>query len=320
MRRQRSGRPRDGNAYRFRRHRTSRLRRGAIPGFSRTSETTRWTTMGDPCHPRRTSFGRRAFTSRSGAIIDFTELGFGSAPVANLYRAVDEDDGAADHGGGLGRRGALFRHRAALRPRPGGNAPQPFLARQAAGGLCRLDQGRPPAAACPPDERTGIGKFFETPSRQEVFDYSYDGVMRSVEFSLERLGLDSIDILFAHDVDVFTHGSQEAADRRIAGVHAVGYGALEQAARRGRGEGDRRRHQRMAGRPRSWPEPAISTCSCSPAATRCSNRRRWTASCPIASRRSIGIVLGGPYNSGILATGAEARRLLQLRACSGGGP
>jgi D-threo-aldose 1-dehydrogenase len=37
------------------------------------------------------------------------------------------------------------------------------------------------------------------PARNEVYDYSYDGVMRSVEFSLERLGVDRIDILFAHD-------------------------------------------------------------------------------------------------------------------------
>ena len=43
---------------------------------------------------------------------------------------------------------------------------------------------------CPPDQRTGIGKFFDTPSRRQVYDYSYDGIMRSLEFSLERLGLD----------------------------------------------------------------------------------------------------------------------------------
>ena len=66
---------------------------------------------------------------------------------------------------------------------------------------------------CPPAERTGIGKFFDTPSRKERFDYSYDGVMRSLEFSLERLGVDSIDMVFVHDVDVFTHKSEAAARR-----------------------------------------------------------------------------------------------------------
>ena len=66
---------------------------------------------------------------------------------------------------------------------------------------------------CPPDQRTGIGKFFDTPSRREVFDYSHDGVMRSFDDSLERLGVDRIDILFVHDLDVFTHGSQAAVGR-----------------------------------------------------------------------------------------------------------
>jgi len=40
------------------------------------------------------NFGRRAFTSRSGAVIPFTELGFGTAPLGNLYRPLDEDQSA----------------------------------------------------------------------------------------------------------------------------------------------------------------------------------------------------------------------------------
>ena len=55
---------------------------------------------------------------------------------------------------------------------------------------------------CKPEERSRPNAFFETPSRRERFAYSYDGVMRSLEFSLERLGLDSIDIVLAHDVDL----------------------------------------------------------------------------------------------------------------------
>lgn len=42
---------------------------------------------------------------------------------------------------------------------------------------------------CRPDERTGIGKFFDTPSRREIFDYSYDGVMRSLEASIVSIGV-----------------------------------------------------------------------------------------------------------------------------------
>ena len=59
-----------------------------------------------------------------------------------------------------------------------------------------------------------------------MFDYSYDGVMRSFEASFERTGLDRFDILFCHDVDVFTHGSREASDARIEEFMRGGYYAM----------------------------------------------------------------------------------------------
>jgi D-threo-aldose 1-dehydrogenase len=65
------------------------------------------------------------------------------------------------------------------------------------------------------------------PARKEVYDYTYDGVMRSFEFSLERLGVDRVDILFAHDLDIFNHGSQEALDAKLAELmNDGGYKAL----------------------------------------------------------------------------------------------
>ncbi|MDR3471980.1 MAG: aldo/keto reductase [Devosia sp.] len=44
----------------------------------------------------------------------------------------------------------------------------------------------------------------------QVYDYSYDGIMRSYEDSLQRLGLASVDILFVHDIGVMTHGDKNA--------------------------------------------------------------------------------------------------------------
>ena len=61
---------------------------------------------------------------------------------------------------------------------------------------------------------------------EPVFDYSYDGVMRSVEDSLQRLGTHRIDVLLIHDVDRWTHGSEEAADRRRKEVLEGGYKAM----------------------------------------------------------------------------------------------
>ncbi len=41
------------------------------------------------------------------------------------------------------------------------------------------------------------------------YDYSYDGTLRSIEDSLQRLGLNRIDIAVIHDIDVLTHGSEK---------------------------------------------------------------------------------------------------------------
>ena len=61
---------------------------------------------------------------------------------------------------------------------------------------------------------------------QHRFDYSYDGVMRSFEDSLQRLGLPRIDLLLIHDLDISHHGTDarvtayltEAAQRRLSGA------------------------------------------------------------------------------------------------------
>ncbi|ANK74308.1 MULTISPECIES: aldo/keto reductase [Ensifer] len=44
-----------------------------------------------------------------------------------------------------------------------------------------------------------------------TYDYSYDGIMRSIEFSYARLGLNRIDILYVHDIGVYTHGAARNA-------------------------------------------------------------------------------------------------------------
>jgi D-threo-aldose 1-dehydrogenase len=41
------------------------------------------------------------------------------------------------------------------------------------------------------------------------YDYTYDTARKSLETSLERLGLDRVDILFCHDIDVWTHGDAQ---------------------------------------------------------------------------------------------------------------
>jgi D-threo-aldose 1-dehydrogenase len=247
---------------------------------------------------------KRNFKAPSGQTISFTELGFGTAPIANLYRAVDPEDAqktleAAWTAGiryydtaplyGLGLSETRL-NRFLL-----GKKRKDYVLSTKVGRL--LD-------VCPPGERTGIGKFFDTPSRRERFDYTYDGFMRSIEFSLERLGVDAIDIVFVHDCDVFTHKSEQARDAHVKTLMASGYKALvklrEEKVIKAFGAGVNEWQVcetllkagdfdlfLLAGRYTLLEQEALQSFL------------------PLCKERGVGIVLGGPYNSGILATGPK---------------
>ena len=247
---------------------------------------------------------KRSFKAPSGETISFTELGFGSAPIGNLYRSVDPEEAqktleAAWKAGiryfdtaplyGLGLSETRLNRFLYGRKR------KDYVLSTKVGRL--LD-------VCPPSERTAIGKFFDTPSRRERYDYSYDGFMRSIEFSLERLGVDSIDIIFIHDVDVFTHKSESARDAHVRTILKSGYKALEKLRSEkvikafGAGVNEWQVCETLAkagdfdifllaGRYTLLEQEALNSFL------------------PLCEERGIGIVLGGPYNSGILATGPK---------------
>jgi D-threo-aldose 1-dehydrogenase len=63
-----------------------------------------------------------------------------------------------------------------------------------------------------------------------VYDYSYDGIMRSVEDSFQRLGLARIDILYVHDIGVYQHGPELNA-QHLKVLRDSGYKALEELRR-----------------------------------------------------------------------------------------
>lgn len=65
-----------------------------------------------------------------------------------------------------------------------------------------------------------------------IYDYTYDGIMRSVEDSYQRLGLARIDILYVHDIGVYQHG-EELNTRYFAQLKDSGYKALEELRRTG---------------------------------------------------------------------------------------
>lgn len=235
----------------------------------------------------------------------FTELGFGTAPVGNLYRAIGNDTAeailsAAWTAGvryfdtaplyGLGLSETRLNHFLRGKPR------EDYVISTKVGRLLR---------PCRPGETpTGEGKFFEVPARREVYDYSFDGVMRSFEASLERLGLDRVDILYAHDLDLYTHGGQAAVDARIEEFMAGGYHALvrlrDEGVIRAIGAGlnEWQPAQALAERGDfdlfllAGPYTLLDQSSLD-------------SFLPLAEARGIGIVIGAPYCSGVLATGAR---------------
>lgn len=64
-----------------------------------------------------------------------------------------------------------------------------------------------------------------------VYDYGYDGIMRAYEDNLQRLGLDRIDILLAHDIGEFQHGEENA--RHFRDLAEGGYRAMDELRKAG---------------------------------------------------------------------------------------
>ena len=148
------------------------------------------------------------------------------------------------------------------------------------------------------------GSSSDAPEKQVVFDYTYDGVMRSHDASLERLGVAAIDILLIHDVDVWTHGSQAAADEKVRELFdRGGYRALEELKAAGRiaafgaGVNEWQACEALLGH-------ADFDCFLLAGRYTLIEQEALTSFLPTCVARDVGIILGGPYNSGILATGA----------------
>ena len=147
------------------------------------------------------------------------------------------------------------------------------------------------------------GQFRGSLPFAQVYDYSYDGVMRSVEDSLQRLGTWRIDVLLVHDLDVWTHGSEDARRARVEEFMAGGYRAmallLEQGAVQaiGAGVNETAACQDLA-------ERGDFDCFLLAGRYTLLEQAPLDEFLPMCERRSIALIIGGAYNTGILATGA----------------
>lgn len=238
---------------------------------------------------------QRVQTQRGGS----ARLAFGSAPLGDLYallpeeQAIDTLSHALRRGIGLIDTSPLYGH---------------GLAEHRIGAALRLvPEARPLLSTkigrvIEPHGSRGDGSgYFGGLPHAARFDYSYDGAMRSIEQSLLRLGVGRLDQVLIHDIDRWTHG--DAQPMRVAEAERGALRALYDLRQQGVistiGIGVNEteiasdfvsRHAidavLLAGRYSLLEQPAL------------------TEFLPKASVRGISVMLGGVFNSGILATGA----------------
>ena len=231
--------------------------------------------------------------ARSPALARLPRLGFGGAAIGNLYAAMSDVaagdvietaiaadlryfDTAPHYGFGLSesRLGATLAGRDVLISTKVGRRLEPIetQARQRHGFV-------------------GAAPF------EPVFDYSYDGVMRAFEDSLRRLKRERIDILLAHDLGRATHGPAHddhmrafldggylamRALRDAGRVGAIGLGVNEQAVCEEALDHADFDVFLLAGRYTLLDQAALD------------------GFLPRCERRGVGVIIGGPFNSGAL--------------------
>ena len=229
--------------------------------------------------------------------------GFGGAPLGNLFSAIGDGEAIAliRHAFHSGTRyfdtaphygQGLSEHRigAALRDLP----------RDAYRLSTKVGRLLTPA----PDAPRAQNGYVDGLSFVAHYDYTGEGVTRSLQDSLQRMGLPRVDFVFVHDIDVGTHG--DAHPQRFRDMLDSGLPALAAMKASGEIAGfglgvndvaiclDTLRHADLdvillAGRYTLADQSALAELL------------------PECVRRDVAIVLGGPFNSGILASGSRPR-------------
>jgi D-threo-aldose 1-dehydrogenase len=233
--------------------------------------------------------------------ITVSELGFGAAPLGDLYDLLDEETAisaaatAIDNGINLLDTSPLYGHGlaearigAALRRSPRRNV---VLS-------TKVGRWMSPAVGLWDREGYAGGLPFSA-----TIDYSYDGAFRSLEQSLLRLGVSKIDILLIHDIDRRNHGDafEQRFDEAVSGAWRALSAMKEQGMVSAIGIG------------------VNEADVCVRFAERCDLDCVLLAGCyslldqsaaeeflPMAQARGIDVLAAGVFSSGILATGAVA--------------
>jgi D-threo-aldose 1-dehydrogenase len=250
------------------------------------------------------SLPTRDLTTKAGRTLTFTVLGFGTAPIGNMRRVMSNAEAEAtvasawDRGGRYFDTAPLYGHGLAERRTGAVLRDKPRDAF-----LLSTKVGRLLEPCAPGEEASGI--YEGVPPLRVRFDYSYDGVMRSYAESLGRLGLARVDIVYVHDIDAMTHGSREAAEARTRElIDQGGWRALDEL----RAAGD---VAAIGAGVNEW-EPCMRLLELAdPDIFLLAGRYTLLEQdalislLPACAAKGVGVVIGGPFNSGLLATGAR---------------
>jgi len=218
-----------------------------------------------------------------------TEVGLGCAQLGNLYRAVADDDATAtvDKAWELGVRyfDTAPHYGLGLSERRLGAA----LARRKRGDyVLSTKVGRALEPLAPPFGSDEEG--FDVPAtHRRVWDFSREGVLRSLEASLGRLGLDRVDVVFLHDPDDHWADALGQAYPALEELRAQGVvSSIGAGMNQAKMLADFVRHTDMdllmlAGRYTLLEQEALDELL------------------PLCADRNIGVVAAGVFNSGVLA-------------------
>lgn len=157
--------------------------------------------------------------------LDVTTLGLGGATLAGIFNAVPSDQARATvaHALDIGinyvdtaPQYGLGRSEHLVGEVVGQANPRPIISTK----VGRLLRPTTP-------DRQDRGNWVDPLPFNQHYEYTYDAVMRSFEDSLQRLGLDRVDILYVHDIGVATHG-EEANKPLWQQLATGGYKALRE--------------------------------------------------------------------------------------------
>ncbi len=229
-----------------------------------------------------------------------TRLGFGAAPLGGLYAPFPEDEAVATirHAWEMGIRyvdvAPLYGYGHSERRvgRALAGVPRDALVLSTKVGRLLVPRDRIAPDADIDRQRFGDEEdwyYRGVDPVRPVWDFSADGVRRSIEESLERLGMDRVEILFIHDPDDHLEAAAGSAFPALARlraegtVRAIGYGMNSAEALTWLTERTDPDVLLVAGRYTILDQAAIG------------------ALLPLCERKGVAVVIGGVMNSGLLA-------------------